>query len=73
MIVRGAIGPSIPASHRTEERFDSFLSGGFTTIVAMNSSQRKLAKRTSVQRIVLKIGGFHGIIGYVNEEVPKIG
>jgi hypothetical protein len=29
--------------------FVSFLSGGFTTMAVMNSLERKLAKRTSVQ------------------------
>ena len=30
--------------------FASFLSGGFTTMVAINPLERKQAKRTSVQR-----------------------
>ena len=33
----------------TEVRFDSFLSGGFTTMAVINPPESKLAKRTSVQ------------------------
>ena len=33
----------------TEVHFDSFLSGGFTTMAVINPPERKLAKRTSVQ------------------------
>ena len=33
----------------TEVRFASFLSGGFTTMAVINSPEKKLAKRTSVQ------------------------
>jgi hypothetical protein len=33
----------------TEVRFASFLSGGFITAIVVNPSERKLAKRTSVQ------------------------
>jgi hypothetical protein len=33
----------------TEVPFASFLSGGFTTMAAINSPERKLAKSTSVQ------------------------
>ena len=36
----------------TEMRFASFLSGGFTTMAVIASPERKLAKRTSVQRCV---------------------
>jgi hypothetical protein len=35
----------------TEVRFDSFLSGGFTTMAVINPTERKLAKRTSGQCI----------------------
>jgi hypothetical protein len=35
---------------RTEVRFASFFSGGFTTMVVMNPPEKKLEKRTSVQR-----------------------
>ena len=35
---------------RTEVRFTSFLSGGFITVIVVNQSERKLAKRTSVDR-----------------------
>ena len=34
----------------TEVRFASFLSGGFTTVAVINPPERKLAKRTSVDR-----------------------
>ena len=34
--------------HCTEVRFDSFLSGGFTTMAVINPPERKLAKGTSV-------------------------
>ena len=44
--------PSKPANQRTEVRFASFLSGGFTTMAVINPPENKLAKRTSVQRIV---------------------
>ena len=37
------------ATHCTEVRFASFLSGGFTTMAVINPPERKLAKRTSVQ------------------------
>ena len=40
---------SIFALQCTEERFASFLSGGFTTMAVMNPTERKLAKRTSLQ------------------------
>jgi dihydroorotase-like cyclic amidohydrolase len=30
-------------------RFASFLSGGFTTMAVMNTTEKKLEKRTSVQ------------------------
>ena len=33
----------------TEVRFASFLSGGFTTMTAINPPEKKLSKRTSVQ------------------------
>ena len=33
----------------TEVRFASFLSGGFTIMAVINSPEKKLAKRTSVQ------------------------
>ena len=33
----------------TEVRFASFLSGEFTTMAVINPSERKMAKRTSVQ------------------------
>ena len=36
---------------RTEGRFSSFLSGGFTTIAVINPPERKLAKRTFVRRV----------------------
>ena len=35
----------------TEVRFAGFLSGGYTTMAVINPSERKLAKRTSVQYI----------------------
>ena len=35
-------------THCTEVRFDSFLSGGFTTMAVINPPERKQAKRTSV-------------------------
>ena len=35
--------------HCTEVRFASFLSGGFTTMTVINTQEKKLAKRTSVQ------------------------
>ena len=34
--------------HCTEVRFASFVSGEFTTVAAINPSERKMAKRTSV-------------------------
>ena len=37
----------------TEVRFASFLSGGFTTMAVIDPPERKLAKRTSVYRVVL--------------------
>ena len=40
---------SIFALQCTEVRFASFLSGGFTTMAVMNPTERKLAKRTSLQ------------------------
>jgi hypothetical protein len=43
----------------TEVRFASFLSGGFITAIVVNPPERKLAKRTSVQSVELKLrGGF---------------
>ena len=36
-------------SQCTEVRFASFLSGGFITAIVVNSLERKLANRTSVQ------------------------
>ena len=36
------------ATQCTKVRFASFLSGGFTTMVVINPSERKLAKRTFV-------------------------
>ena len=38
-------------SFKTEVRFASFLSGGFTTMAVINPPERKLVKRTSVQRL----------------------
>ena len=35
-------------SHFTNVRFASFLSGGFITAIVVNSPERKLEKRTSV-------------------------
>ena len=37
------------AGQCTEVHFDSFLSGGFTTMALMNQPKKKLAKNTSVQ------------------------
>ena len=36
------------SNHRTEVRFASFLSSGFTPMAVINSPERKLVKRTSV-------------------------
>ena len=41
--------------HCTEVRFASFLSGGFITSIVVDSQERKLAKRTSVQCVELKL------------------
>ena len=41
----------------TEMRFDSFLSGRFTTMAVINPTERKLAKRTSVQWVEIKYKG----------------
>ena len=41
--------------HCTEVRFASFLSGGFNTDIVVNSLERKLAKRISVQCVELKL------------------
>ena len=38
------------SKQRTEMRFASFLSGGFITVTVVNQPERKLTKRTSVQR-----------------------
>ena len=38
----------VPSSQRTEVRFASFISGGFTTMSVINLPESKLAKRTSV-------------------------
>ena len=40
----------VPSTQRTEVRLASFLSGGFTTMAVINPPEKKLAKRTSVQR-----------------------
>ena len=57
------LGPSAGSMRRstqcTKVRFASFLSGEFTTIAVIHPAERKLAKRTSVQCIILKIVGFH--------------
>ena len=37
------------AGQCTEVHFDSFLSGGFTTMALINHPKKKLAKHTSVQ------------------------
>ena len=37
------------SSHCTEVRFASFFSGKYTTMAVINTPERKLAKRTSVQ------------------------
>ena len=44
-------GKGAKSLHCTEVRFDSFLSGGSTTMAVINSPERKLAKRTFVQWI----------------------
>ena len=41
--------PKSGARPRTQVRFASFLSDGFTIMAVMNPPERKLAKRTSVQ------------------------
>jgi hypothetical protein len=41
------------SKQRTEVRFASFLSGGFIIQIVVNPLERKLAKRTSVQRCVI--------------------
>ena len=51
----------VPSTQRTEVRFSSFLSGGFTIMAVINPPEMKLAKRTSVQRIILKIVGFQEV------------
>ena len=38
-----------PATHYTEVRFASLLSGGFTTVAVINPPEKKLANRTAVQ------------------------
>ena len=38
---------------RTEERFASFFSGGFTTLTVINPQERKLVKGTSVDRVTI--------------------
>ena len=49
--------------YHTEACFLSFLSGGFSTMVVINTLEKKLAKRTSVQcekdkvSFVLKLNG----------------
>ena len=54
--------PFLNSNQCIEVRFDSFLSGGFTTMAVLNPPERKLAKRTSVQCILLDylIIGFKG-------------
>jgi hypothetical protein len=42
--------------HRTEVRFASFLSDGFTTMAVINPPESKLAKRTSVHRCDRSVG-----------------
>ena len=44
----------VSVHHFTEVRFDSFLSGGFTTMVVINPLDWKLANRTSVHLVVDK-------------------
>ena len=39
----------------TEVRFVSFFSGGFNTAIVVNPPEKKLAKRTSVQCLSLKL------------------
>ena len=43
----------IQLQNRTEVRFASVLSGGFTTMAVINQPKRKLAKYTSVHCIVI--------------------
>ena len=44
--------------HCTEVRFASTISGGVTTMAAINPPERKLAKRTSVQWSTLHFRGW---------------
>jgi hypothetical protein len=44
-----------PATQCTEVRFASFFSGEFITATVVNPPERRLAKRTSMQGITLKI------------------
>ena len=39
------------ANQRAEVFFSSFFAGGFITAIVVNPPERKLAKRTSVQRL----------------------
>jgi hypothetical protein len=41
------------SSHCIEVRFDSYLSGGFTTMAVINPPEKKLAKHTSVHCVTL--------------------
>ena len=41
----------LPRAQRTEVHFASLFSGGFITAIVVNPPERKLAKRTSVQRV----------------------
>ena len=43
--------------HCTDMRFDSFLTGGFTTMAVMNPPEKKLEKRTSVHWYISLEGG----------------
>ena len=42
------------AVDRTEVRFVSFFSGGFITAIVVNQPERKLGKRTSVDRSTIQ-------------------
>ena len=49
-----------PINQFTEVHFASFLSGGFTSaMVVINPTEKKLAKRISVQFSEADNGGFH--------------
>ena len=56
------------AKRCTEVRFASFLSGAFITAIVVNSPERKLAKRTSVQLVVHVIDG----MDFYENEITKV-